>query len=78
MFGPIVIPRRVGFSKRCDRCGLLYPKKSARCTHCAELSDPALEMLQRRMAGARKRYANLAKVFALVALLLLVSLLLIR
>jgi hypothetical protein len=78
VFGPVVIPRLVGYSKRCDRCGLLYPKKAARCTHCAELGDRQLELLRLRREGARKRYASLAKIFALVALLLLVSALWIR
>lgn len=76
---PVLLPVSIRRSRRCERCGLRFPRKEAQCPHCADLSDPEVLDLKEGMQEEQQGHANLGKLFyfiaALVAAALVVALL---
>lgn len=64
---PSLLPVRLLRSRRCQRCGLLYPRKAEACTHCAELDDAAVAALRERVAEEHAGGAELGRLLAVAA-----------
>ena len=71
------VPIRVKFTKKCERCGLRYPKKEVACSHCSDLSDQEVHDLKARYENERAGNANLGRLFLYIAALLLVGMLIV-
>lgn len=63
-------------TKRCDRCGLRYPKDEDKCTHCKDVSDSELAAFKEEIEAQRESGARLGFIFLVIALALGVLLLL--
>lgn len=61
------VPPIIKFTNKCKRCGLLYPKKETKCSHCSELSDKEVVDLKHRFAKEQKGNANLGKLLLFIA-----------
>lgn len=58
---------------KCDRCGLMYPKKEAACTHCADLTDREVIALQEKYESYTEGNANLGLLLVFFAAVLAVG-----
>ena len=58
-------------TKKCERCGLLYPEDEEICSHCGELNGLELQMFLERIAEERQSTVNLGKLFFYIAMLLI-------
>lgn len=70
MPGPLFLPPRLRRTRKCGRCGLLYPVKARQCPHCSGLTDAEVEQLKRRTRDEQASDANLGLLFLYVAVLL--------
>jgi len=68
--GPWFPLPRVRRTRKCGRCGLLYPVKARQCPHCGGLTDAEVEQLKRRTRDEQASDANLGLLFLYVAVLL--------
>ena len=57
-------------TKKCDRCGLRYPKDEERCSHCSELNARELDELLHRLKEEAGANSNLGTKFLLVSVVL--------
>jgi len=71
------VPIKIKFTKKCQRCGLRYPKKEAVCSHCDGLSNQEVQDLKARYENERAGNANLGRLFLYIAALLLVGMLIV-
>lgn len=54
-------------TKKCQRCGLRYPKVEVQCTHCSELTDgSALDELLMKKSSESYGNQNLGLLFLLL------------
>jgi len=67
------LPPRIHFVKKCDRCGLSYPRKKMLCTHCNDLTDGEVEQLKQKYVNERGGNANIGKFFIFIAILLVIG-----
>ena len=69
MPSPIFIPIIFASGKTtvCDRCGLNYPEKDGKCTHCTDLSDLEVLVLQEESKRQRKAATSLGVLFLVAA-----------
>lgn len=76
---PVLLPVLIRRSRRCERCGLRFPRKKIQCPHCADLGDREVLDLKERMQEEQQGHANLGKLFyfiaAIVAAVLVLALL---
>ena len=64
-------------TRKCERCGLRYPKDLADCPHCHTIRTQAdLEAFKAEKAAERAAGVRLGRLFIIVALILLALLLL--
>ena len=70
---PIFIPPPIRRTQKCNRCGLLYPKKEASCIHCSNLSDSELNEIKLKISQERQANQNLGKLFLFIAFLILIG-----
>lgn len=70
---PIFIPPPIRRTKKCDRCGQLYPKKVDHCIHCHDLSDSELDDLKFRISQEHEANRNLGKLLMFIAVLILLG-----
>ena len=61
-------------TQKCKRCGLLYPKDAAFCPHCEKLDDVELKDLLGAIESQRESNRGLGLLFAGVAGLLVIGL----
>lgn len=66
------VPIQIKFTRKCPRCGLRYPRKAPQCTHCSNLSDQQVKVLQQRYASYRAGDASLGRFFFYLAAVLIV------
>ncbi len=64
-------------TRKCQRCGLRYPKEAEKCTHCGELGERELNQLRQTIDEHRQSNRRLGLIFVVAAVLLLFGLLLI-
>lgn len=57
-------------TKRCERCGLRYPKDEDRCTHCKNVSDSELAAFKEQIEAQRESGGRLGAIFLVMALAL--------
>ncbi len=70
MSDSIFIPPPTKFTKKCDRCGLLYDENEQECTHCAGLSDEDVLKLKEAIEIESQSNKNLGMLFIFVAVIL--------
>jgi len=73
MEAPIFIPPSIRRTRKCDRCGLLYPKKETQCTHCADLTDREVEEFKLRIKAEHEGNSNLGKLFFYIVMLIAIG-----
>ncbi|MCW8932866.1 MAG: hypothetical protein OQL19_21825 [Gammaproteobacteria bacterium] len=61
------VPPPLKLTNKCERCGLLYPKKEAKCSHCSDLSDQEVIYLKHKFAKEQQGNANLGKLLLFIA-----------
>ena len=66
------IPVPIRRTKKCNRCGLLFPKKENECIHCSNLNDVELEEPNSRIAEERKGNHRLGMLCLYLSLLIIV------
>lgn len=70
------IPPPVHETKKCTRCGLLYPKDENECSHCSELTDKEVINLKEDFVEEQKGNSELGKLFlfisSIVALIMII------
>jgi len=66
-------PPPIRFSNKCKRCGLRYPRKSGKCTHCEGLSDDDMEAMLTNKKQAHKNTANIGRLFLYISILFLIG-----
>jgi len=71
MIGLIFIPPSIKFTNKCSRCGLLYPKDEAKCTHCDGLTDEELIIFKKKIEAQNEGNKNLGFLFLFFTLILL-------
>jgi hypothetical protein len=69
------VPIKIRFTRRCQRCGLRYPKADAACPHCTGLTEREVQELKDRHEDERAGNANLGRLLLYIAGLLLVAML---
>ena len=67
------IPPPIRLVKKCERCGLQYPRKEVQCTHCNGLTDREVEELKLKYEEEHKGNANLGKLFLYMAILIAIG-----
>lgn len=73
LFLPVAPLRK---TKKCERCGLSYPKSEAQCTHCADVADGRdLEGFIAQKEAETHGNKNLGLLFLLLGLVFTVALL---
>ncbi len=70
---PIIIPPPVRRTKKCKRCGQLYPKKESRCIHCRDLSESEVHQLKLTLEEQHESHQNLGKILMMIAFLIIVG-----
>jgi len=76
---PLFIPPPLKLTKKCNRCGLLYPKDEEQCSHCSNLSDQEVLELKDNFKNEQAGNNNLGKLlFIAIILLMLMALILIE
>ncbi len=71
MVGPILFPLKIKLTKKCQRCGLRYPRKEKECSHCKNLTDREVENLRAKMEEEHESNKNMGRLFMYISLLLL-------
>lgn len=66
-------PPPIRFSNKCSRCGLRYPRKAGKCTHCSSLSDTEMEEMLLQKRKAHKNTANIGKLFFYITALIVIG-----
>ena len=72
---PSLLPLRLQRSRRCQRCGLRYPRKAAQCPHCADLEEQGLAALRERVAEEHAGAAELGRFLGIAAAVIAAALL---
>ncbi len=70
----MIIPPLFHRVNKCNRCGLLYPKRMTQCSHCKDLTDREVEDLKAQYEEEHKGNANLGRLFIYIAILILLGL----
>ena len=78
MSASIFIPPPLKFTKKCDRCGLLYPEEEDICTHCNGLTDEEVETLKEKYAAELKGNSNLGLLLLFFSVFLIGAMLLFK
>lgn len=63
-------------TKKCDRCGLRYPKDAEKCPHCGELGERELQELKEKIQEHRRSNKRLGLMFVIAAVIVIFGLLL--
>ena len=71
----LLLPPSIRSTIKCERCGQLYPKKQAECSHCSNLSDREVEELKETADEEREGNANLGRLFFYLAIIILLGIL---
>ena len=69
------LPINIRFTKKCQRCGLRYPKKEEVCPHCTGLTDQQVREIRARHQSELAGNANIGRLFFYIAGLLVVGML---
>ncbi len=70
---PIFIPPPIRRTKKCMRCGQLYPKKAEQCIHCSHLNDQELEELKQQIEKTHQSNKQLGKLFLYLSAIVLIG-----
>ena len=62
--------------KKCERCGLYYVEKSAKCSHCGDLDESGLQVLLESHEEELDANKSIGKIFFFVSLLVAIPLIL--
>ncbi len=68
MPAPIFLPSLIKRTQKCERCGLLFPKKAIECPHCTDLNDRELSELKQEIQERHVANKNLGMVFMAAAI----------
>lgn len=69
----MLAPPPIRFSKKCNRCGLRYPKKANECVHCNGLSDAEMDEMLLKKSEAHKNTRNIGKLFLYLTALIVIG-----
>lgn len=69
----MLVPIRIRFSRKCERCGLRSPVRKPACIHCANLSDREVEALKQGIREQHASNTNLGKLFYYICILLVIG-----
>jgi len=62
-------------TKKCDRCGLYYPKDEQKCIHCGDLSNNELQQFLEKIENEKISSKNLGMLFFYIAILMIFGML---
>lgn len=69
------VPVSIKFTRKCQRCGLRYPRNDTVCPHCAGLTDQQVSDIKARHEREHAGNANLGRLLLYIAGLIFVGML---
>jgi hypothetical protein len=73
---PIFFPPPIRRTQKCSRCGLAYPLKEDKCTHCSDLNNQELVELLERVGKEHEGNKRLGMYFGIASIVLIILLVL--
>ncbi len=71
MVGPILFPLKIKLTKKCQRCGLRYPRKEKECSHCKNLTAREVEDLRATMEEEHESNKIIGRLVMYISVLIL-------